>query len=51
MCRVLNMPGFLIFQDLKYARVLNFQGYTGFTYFRKYYSALNMCRAAIMEGF
>ena len=34
MCYVLNMSGFGIFQDCQYARVLNFQGYTWFTYFQ-----------------
>ena len=51
MCRLLNMSGFLIFQDCQYAKVLNFQGYIGFTYFRKYDSVLNMRQDAIMEGF
>ena len=45
------MPGFWIFQDGQYGRVLNFQSYTGFKYFRKYDSILNMCQDAIMEGF
>ena len=37
--------------DFKYVRVLNFQGYTGFTYFRKYGRVLNMHWDAIMERF
>ena len=36
MCGVLNMSGFWIFQDCQYIKFLNFQGYTSFTYFRKY---------------
>ena len=51
MCRVFNKSGFLIFLDYGYARVLNFQGYTGFTYFRKYDSILSMFGDATMEGF
>ena len=51
MCRVWNMSGFWIFQDFQYARVHNFQGYTGLTYFRKYDRVLNMRRDAIMQGF
>ena len=35
----------------EYARVLNFQGYTGYTYFHKYDSVLNMRPGGIMEGF
>ena len=31
-------------------RLLNFQVYAGFAYFRKYGRALNMRRDAIMEG-
>ena len=45
------MSGFSIFQDGQYARVLNFQSYTGFTYFCKHDRLLNMRRDAIMEGF
>ena len=33
---VLNISGFWLFQACQYAGVLNFQGYTGFTYFRNY---------------
>ena len=51
MCRVLNILGFWVFQDCEYARVLNFQSYTVFTYFCKYYMVLNMSRDRIMEGF
>ena len=51
MCLVLNMSGFLIFQVSQYARVLHFQGYTGFTYFHKYDRVLYMPQDAIMEGF
>ena len=35
----------------EYARVVNFQRYKWYTYFRKYDSVLNMCRGGIMEGF
>ena len=51
MYEVLNMLGFYIFQDCQYARILNFQGYTGFIYFPKNDKVLNMHRDAIMEGF
>ena len=42
-----------IFQDCKYARVLNFEAYIRFVYFRKYdrILVLDMRRDAIMEGF
>ena len=50
-CRFFNMSGFWIFQDCQYARVLNFQGCTGFTYFSKCDKVLNMREDAIMEGF
>ena len=48
---VLSKSGFWVFQDCQYARVLNFQGYTGFTYFRKCDRVLNMRWDAITEGF
>ena len=48
---VLGVSGFWIFQDCEYALVLNFQGYTWFTYSCKHGRVLNMCREAIMEGF
>ena len=51
MCQILNMLGFWIFQVCQYARVLSFQGYTGFTYFRKYDKVLSMRRDSIMEEF
>ena len=35
---------------MQYARALNFQGYTEFTYFREYDSVLNMHWNVIMEG-
>ena len=38
----------LIIPDCQYARVLNFQGYTGFKYFRKYDRVLSWRRNAIM---
>ena len=41
--RVLNIPG------LPIARVLNFQGYTVFTYFHKYDRVLNMSQDTTME--
>ena len=50
-CRVLNLSGVWIFYDCQYARVLNFQDYTGFTYFRKYDKVLNMRWNAIIERF
>ena len=43
--------GFWIFQDSQYVRVLNFQVYTGFTYFCKYDRVLNIRPDAVMEGF
>ena len=49
MCRVLNMSVSWIFQDCQYARILSFQGFTEFTYFRKYDRVLNMQQDAIME--
>ena len=52
MCQVLNLSGFWIFQDCQNVRVLNFQGYTGFNYFRECDDKVqNMCSSAIMEGF
>ena len=45
--RVLNIPGFSICQCSK----LNFQGYKGFSHFRKFDRALNMRRDAIMKRF
>ena len=51
MSRVLNMSAFWIFQDCQYARVLNFPGYTGFTYFHKYDRVLNMHRDTSMKNF
>ena len=51
MCWVLNISGFWIFQKCQYARVLNFQSYTGLTYFCKYDRVLNMHRDAIKEEF
>ena len=50
MSRVLDMTGFQIFQDYQNAEVLNFQGYTKFTYFRKCDRVLNRRRVAIMKG-
>ena len=41
--RVLNITGLSI--------VLNFQGYTGFSYFHKYDRVLNIRRDAVIEGF
>ena len=38
----LNISGFWVFLECKYARVLNFQGYTGLTYFCKYVRVLNI---------
>ena len=46
-----KLSAFCIFQDCQYVTVLNFQGYTGFTYFRKYERVLNIRRDAIMEAF
>ena len=51
MCEVLNMSGFWVFQACKYGRVLNFQGYTGFTYFCKYDRVLNVHGDAVMKWF
>ena len=48
MCQVLK------YQDsehCQYARDLTFQGYKGFTYFRKYDRVLSMRRDVIMGGF
>ena len=45
------MSEFGIFHNCQYASVLNSQGYTGFTYFRKYDRVLNRRQDAIMEGF
>ena len=45
------MSGFRIFKDCKYARVLNFEGYTGFTYLDRCDRVLNICRGTIMERF
>ena len=36
MCRVLNISGFQNIPGFQYARVLNFQGYTGYSSFHKY---------------
>ena len=47
----LPISGFWVFQDCHYARLLNLQGYTWFTYFRKYERVLNMHWDAIMGGF
>ena len=52
MFRVLKYVLVLNISELSvYFRVLNFQGYTRFTYFRKYGMVLNMRRHAIMEWF
>ena len=51
MYQVLNISRFWIVQNYQYARVLNLQDYTGFTYFRKYDRILNMRRDAVMEEF
>ena len=51
MCQVVNISGFWIFQDCQYVMVLNFQDYTGFTYFSKYEVVLNMHQDAIMDWF
>ena len=52
MCTALNVSWFRIFNsNFQYARVLNFQGFTGFTYFPKYGRVLVMRREAIMERF
>ena len=48
MCQVLDMSRFLIFQYCQNDRVLNFQGHTGFTYFREY--ALN-CNYGRVQGY
>ena len=45
------MSEFSIFQFCHYARVLNFQGYTGFAYFCKCDRVLNIHRDAIAERF
>ena len=45
------MSGFWMLQDCRYARVLNIQGYVGFTYICKYDKVLNMRLDTIMEGF
>ena len=37
-------------QDVQYASVLYFHGYTGFTYFLKYDRVLKMRRNTIMEA-
>ena len=50
MCWIFNILGLWIFQDCQYFRVLNFQGYTGFTPFRKYDKILNTRRDGIMKG-
>ena len=42
--RVVSIP------DFQYGNVLNFHGYPGFTYFRKYGRVLNMRLDTIMEG-
>ena len=49
MCKILIMPVLWMFHDCQYARVLNFEGYTGFTYFHKYDKVLNKCRNAIIK--
>ena len=51
MCQVLNMSGFWIFQDCQYPMVLNFEGYSGFSYFHSYDKVLSMRQNIIMEGF
>ena len=48
---VSNMSLFPTLKDCQYARVLNFQGNTGFKYVRKYDWVLNMGWDAITEGF
>ena len=44
------MSGFRIFQDSHYVSVLNYEGYIGFTYFRKDDIVLNRHQDAIREG-
>ena len=44
------MSKFRIFQDRECAKVLNSQGYRGFTYFRKYGKIQNMRLDVIIEG-
>ena len=49
-CMFLNTSGFWTFQNCQYARVLNFQDYTRFTYFRKYGRVLIMRRHTTWKG-
>ena len=44
-----KLSGLWIFQDCQYARVVNFKGYAGFSYFCKYIRVLKVPRNAIMK--
>ena len=50
MCQVLNISEFWLLQNCQNAKFLNFQCYTGITYFRNYGWVLNRRQDAIMEG-